>query len=258
VSLNPHLAKACQASLFLTMLLLAQVGLAQSPSNTANLLWDFTTFYDPSSMSHFASPLSDHDRVAIIEIVKRFTGNRGEVSISSSVAGSFTSQNSKQTLVYASQYDDRRSMVDGVWDFYVLFTQGHAQVIKGGVRSARGLTFLLRTLPSNPGHLDEILVYSAWFGMQEDIGHVSVMSFADSQPKILKQLGTAYESTCSSSFGTPATVASKIFLDDRQTLAIHREHYVRQCGDTKFRFLNSSPQGADEVLNALGKGKLKQ
>jgi hypothetical protein len=219
------------------------------------MLWDFTNFYDPNSLSHFDTPLSDHDRVEIIGIVKSFTGSRGEVSITSSVAGSFTVPHSKQTLVYASQYDDRRSMADGIWDFYIVFTQGHAQVIKGGVRGVRGVNFVLRSIPVPSTGLDEVLMYSAWFGMQEDIGHIFVMSFASSQPKLVKQLGTVYESTCSSSFGTPATVASKIFLDNPETLAIHREHYVRQCGDTKFRFLNSSQQGADAVLSSLGQSK---
>jgi hypothetical protein len=219
------------------------------------MLWDFTNFYDPESLSHFETPLSDHDRVSIIEIVKRFTGSRGEVSITSSVSGSFTVPHSKQTLVYASQYDDRRSMADGTWDFYIVFTQGHAQVIKGGVRGVRGVNFLLRSIPVPSTGLDEVLTYSAWFGMQEDTGNIGVMSFAGSQPKVVKQLGSVYESTCSSSFGMPATVASKIFLDNAETLAIHREHYVRQCGDTKFRFLNSSPQGASDVLSSIGQNK---
>jgi hypothetical protein len=227
-------------------------------TNTTNMLWDFTNFYDPGSLSHFDTPLSDHDRVAIIEVVKRFTGSRGEVSITSSVAGSFTVPHSKQTLVYASQYDDRRSMADGVWDFYIVFTQGHAEVIKGGVRGVRGINFLLRSIPVPSTGLDEVLMYSAWFGMQEDIGHIFVMSFASSQPKLVKQLGTVYESTCSSSFGTPDTVASKIFLDNPETLSIHREHYVRKCGDTKFHFLNSSPQEDDDVLTSLGRSKHNQ
>jgi len=255
VILNRHLVSACLVCSFLSALTFGREALSQPPSSPANMLWDFTNFYDPSSVSHFASPLSDQDRVAIIDIVKRFTGSRNEVSITSSVAGSFSTPSSKQTLVYASQYDDRRSMVDAVWDFYVLFDHGHAQVIKGGVRGARGSNFLLRTIPTNPGQVDDVLVYSASFGMQEDIGHIFVMSFAGSQPVLLKQLGAVYESTCSSSFGTPTTIASKIFLDNPETLAVHRQHYIRQCGDTTFRFLNSSPQEVGDVLSALGRSK---
>lgn len=249
-----RLVRAFIGILSVIVFVFVRVAIPQQTS-TANMLWDFTNFYDPESLSHFDSPLSDHDRVAIIEIVKRFTGSRGEVSITSSVTGSFTVPHSKQTLVYASQYDDRRSMADGTWDFYIVFTQGHAQVIKGGVRGVRGVNFLLRSIPVPSTGLDEVLTYSAWFGMQEDTGNIGVMSFAGSQPKVVKQLGSVYESTCSSSFGTPATVASKIFLDNAETMAVHREHYVRQCGDTKFRFLNSSPQGANDVLSSLGQSK---
>jgi hypothetical protein len=91
--------------------------------------------------------------------------------------------------------------------------------------------------------------------MQEDIGSISVMSFVGMQPSIAKKLGTVYVSTCDSGFPMKATVASKVFLEDPVLLAVHREHYVRQCGDDKFRFLTSSQEEASDVLASLGRKK---
>ncbi len=233
----------------------AHVAVAPSTGAAANgnLLWDFTAFYDPSSVSHFTSNLSDHDRVAIIQIIKRFTGSRDEVRISSSIEGSFTSPNVKQTLVYASQYDDRRSMADGLWSFFVLFTGGHAQVINGGTGGVRGQDFLLRSVRVPSTGLDDVLAYSAWFGMGEDIGSSWLMSLVGDQPRIVEKLGTVYESTCDVGFREKASIASKLFLEDPANMAIRRKHYIRRCGDSSFRFLTSSQEDETDILLSLGR-----
>jgi hypothetical protein len=232
------------------LLYLPVFGQATASQNVSEL-WDFTKFYDPTSLSHFAKPLSDGDRGQIISIVKHFTGSRGEVMITSSVTGSFTVPHQQQTLIYASQYDDRRSMADGTWSFYVLFSEGHAQVINGGTRGVRGELFLLRSITDSKTGLDKILVYSGWFGMQEDIGSAYLMSIHDLKPAVDQQLGVVYESTCGSGFSPLTTVASKLYRDGPASLGIVREHYVRQCGSSQFTFLKASTEDAGDVLSSL-------
>lgn len=222
---------------------------ANTPSSP-ELLWDFTTRYDPEAVAHFSKPLSNHDQQMITSIVKVYTHLDADVTISSSIEGNFTKPETHQSLIYVSQYDPNYPMVSGLWSFYVVMTSGNAKVISGGRGSVRDTRILLRPVPDKDTGLDDVLVYSTWFGMPDDRGSAWVLSLDNSEPVQVMTIGSVYESSCDTGLAAQnkkATVATKLFIDGPLS-SISRKHYRRECGQNDFKFIDDSSSGAETIL----------